>query len=362
MPKFSQERFSRRNFLTITAALGAEALLGFRGLPDPEKLASKEKTLPPVVYLLAKETGVAVYAHPTEDSFFTPRHEILAGAIISGEILPDNAEFVRVHPDNGFYLPFTKEDGKLEVFVRRADFQELTNFTPLSVNSDTQNPDKQIVVLFNGYYPEGMLLEKDKIVAYFPVGLGGNYQSSSTYPAEYHINSLRVTRNMNTLHGVPFVAYYNRAEGKAFHGAPWKPWSEITRGYFGSAGCINLASYNPQSPYNINWDGETMGFDHFVFRWLRTVFPFNVYQEEMMEVEWTPRDWYSGEQTVRTIVCRTIDGLDSYATHPQGLAAFQNWEKVKADYLKLREDSQWLLPTRNNGATSYVRAYRHGND
>jgi hypothetical protein len=357
MSRSLPERFSRRRFIEAAAALSAQALLGW-GKRGPENLRSPEQVLPPVAYLMAPVTGVPVYEAPNESARFTPRHEIYAGAIISGEILGGNADFVRVHPDNGNFLLFTQEDKKAEVYVRRADFREITNFEPLSIRPDTQNRDKQIVVLYNGYQPEAFLLEKDQIVAYFPVGLGGNYQSSSTFPGDYHISYLRVTRNMNTLHGVPFVAYFDETYGKAFHGAPWRDWPNITEGYFGSAGCTNLASYHERSPYNISWDGEIIGFDHFVFRWLRTVFPFDVYRQEMMRVDWSPRDWYSGEHTVRALVCKTIDGLDTRLTHPQGLASFADWDRVKAQYLALKQANTWLLPKRENGEITFTTAPR----
>lgn len=299
-------------------------------------------------------TGVPVYSAPKEGARFTPRYEIWKSAIIAGEILPDNPDFVRVHPDNGMLSNFALEDGVENTYVKRADFREITEFSPINVFDDTKNPDKLAIVLYNGYYPEGLFLEKDRVFAYIPVGLGGTYASSSSWPGDYHVSSIRVTCNMRTLHGVPFTCFYNRTEGKAFHGTTWKDWSKIRRGYFGSAGCINLPSYAENSLYNVSWDGFTMGFDHFFFRWLKTVFPFDVYKQEMMEVPWDTYDWYTGEHTMRTIVGRRIESLWNYPTHPLGLSSYKTWDSIITAYQGLKAGGNWILPHKENGQVSFL--------
>lgn len=356
--QISTEGFSRRSLLKALGITGLALLSWGRkvtGKPaeaaanqvaSKEKPPGKESQLPPVKYLLNQTPNLPLYASPNLEAEFIPRYPILAGAVICGELLAGNEQFVKIHPDNGVDNPFWRVDGQSEVFVRLEHFREITNFEPISIKPNTQNWQKQIIVHYNGYYPEAILLENQTIVAYFPVGLGGTHSASNTFPGDYHISSLRLARNMNTLPGVPFVAYYQRGAGKAFHGAPWKDWSTIKQGYFGSAGCINVPSYQSDSLYNVQWEGQRLGFDHFLFLWLRTVFNFDPYQIEEMEVEWDPHDWYSGDHTVRTLVVEKIDDLYEHPTHPQRRLNFTSWQLVIDRYQQLQAAGQWLIPTK----------------
>lgn len=351
--------YSRREFIIASMVAGGFLLtepllrvLAEGGGDDPE---GKEKEPRNFLICRANFKAIPVYGrnHRTNELLrFDPISEILAGAVF--QITDVGGGWGLVHPDNGLYHQWYEEgDGIRNVYVHLEHFTQINpeELTPITINKDTRNLDKQVVVNYNGTHPYALYLEGDQIIAKIPVGIGGYWSAPKTFVGEYRVSISRISRHMRTLHGVPFVSYFNANLGQAFHGTPWRdPWN---KGFFGTAGCINQPNYSEKNPFNVMWAGNEIGFDHFVFRWMATNLPHDPTTDDRYEVHSTDPGWYEGTTSLRTLVVKRLADLHNFLPHPTKKGTFSSWQPLIDATQALESD--FILPRNLNGETSFER-------
>ena len=298
---------------------------------------TKTHAQPNVYFARANFTDVTVYHSPHEEAIFSPSHDrIYKNSVQRLEVFDE--KWARLYPDNGLYSPWYQYDRYPDVYVKRENFTPITNFDPINILPNTQNDDKMVIVIRN-FYPELLLIEGDQIVAKIPTCVGGYYNNSTTPLGFFHADAAWTTRHMNTLPGVPFTIYYSQHLGTAFHGAPWRNWDQMTRGCYGSAGCINLPT---PGIWDVYWNGDQLGFDHFFFNWVRTNLAFDPYTEEPYSVEWTQEGWYEGQASLRVYIVTNIINIWQYAPHPTNQGRLSSWQPIINQYYQL--EGFWRLP------------------
>ena len=321
--------------------------------------SSNANTQPTLMFARANHTDVAVYFVNQSGEYeqFMPRHDrIFKNSVQRLELIDPEGVWAKLYPDNGLYSPWFQYDGIENTYVRLEDFTPITNFEPITIYTDTQNRDKQIIVVRN-YYPEIIFLEGERIIAKIPTCVGGYYGDSTTPLGDHQIDAIWVSRHMNTLPGVPFTMFYSQGLGTAVHGAPWRDWNAMDVGCYGSAGCINLP---PPSKYDIFWDGEWIGFDNFAWRWAKSIFPFDPYTQEPYIVSDLADGWYEGDVSLRVVIVESIEDLWLYPTQRVVWEdrAFTGWENVIAGYYELGANIR--LPRMNEaGEVEFLDTLAH---
>jgi len=299
-----------------------------------------------IYFARARFTDVPVYYDTSDQAIFIPSHDrIYRNSVQRLERIDD--QWSRLYPDNGLYSPWYEYDGYWDVYVHNSDFDPITNFEPITVLNDTANTEKLVIVI-RQYYPELYLVENNQIVAKIPTCLGGYYNNSTTPIGFFRIDASWVTRHMNTLPGVPFTVFYSQYLGTAFHGAPWRDWDLMDRGCYGSAGCINLPT---PSKWDVFWNGERFGFDHFFFNWTRTNLFYDPYTQEPWILSWVDEGWYEGQTSIRVYVIEEINDLWNYQPDLTGTGRLDSWQPIIDQYYQLSE--VWRLPDNTDGVVSF---------
>ncbi|HYD34958.1 MAG TPA: L,D-transpeptidase family protein [Vitreimonas sp.] len=235
-------------------------------------------------------------------------------------------------PDNGYYNPYG--NGHENVYLDLNSFEVLNHFEPLSVFSDTQNQDKEIVVLQDLSSPELLLIEHGVIVMRVPVFLG---EDQTTPWGVHYVNQTRASKNMPSQNGVGFVNYFGGGFG--LHDSPWWNWRDIDQGGYGSHGCVNLPSKDWEKVY-VN--GQGISVPEFVYRWISTNIDYDETVDERVEAGLTEESqagFYTGETTVRLFVIDSILDLNKF----EPLGSAESYDTVIQQYENL-EHNQWVLP------------------
>ncbi len=261
------------------------------------------------------------------------RYEITPNAIFRIKVVDD--QWGQILPDNGVYSPFG--DGTEDVFVKLSDFEPIIDLEPITINPETKNEDKQIIIL-RSQHPKILLLEGKEIIMLVPVALGGTDANNTNTPyGEYFISYSRGSRNMPGYPGVGFSEYIDRIHGIAIHDSYWWKWDQITEGFYGSAGCVNLPGADWQ---NAVVDGKEVPIAQFTDRWTSTNLNYNVQLAEEVAVPWDDPGYKNGTSTVRVVIVNDIRDLNNFNT--QGSAT--SWAEIIESYTNLSESDSWVIP------------------
>lgn len=341
-----REKLSRRQFGEKIVELAGLAL-GLKVFSTADLFHSytpaKDIEPPPgqIINALITQPDVGVYALPQDSAQFIPRNKLKVGAVV--QLISLGNGWAQVAPEHGEFL-WKTEDNLDRVYIKTSEITPITDFSPYSIYEDTTPQDKVIIVV-EGYHPEFLMIEKGRVVGYVPTGIGGIPGDPSTFPGDYHANEVYVAGDMNVgLHGVPFIMFYNRTEGKAIHGAYWHDFNSppFSAGWYGSSGCIGLASYSKNSMFNVTINETKVGLDQAVFRWALSLYPqFDASNTQGAQITYNMDTFYTS--TLRVLVVPTIERLYDHTTDATGKNPI-DWSGVIAQYELLHAGVFWMLP------------------
>ena len=245
-----------------------------------------------------------------------------------------NEEFGQIMPDNGLYLPYG--NGIQDIFVELNALTPILDYSAFSLFEGTQNADKQVIVIRQYYHPEVLLVEGNQIIAWTPAILGAGEQGDVNTPVgDHRLSRFRGSRHMPDYPGVGFSMYFSGLRGYAVHDSYWWKWHELDKGFYGSAGCVNLPN---QFFGSAVIEGRKVPLAEFMYRWASTNIDYDERLDEQVIVEWNDPGYKSGESTIRVVIVMDIDHLVHYPEHGS-----VEWETIIAQY-KSFEEGAWFLP------------------
>jgi len=319
-------RVSRRTLLRASLAL-----TGYRIFGNNWRANAYQQRVVYFARVLADYTPIYKAENGQYEEFAPLRNPIYKGSVL--RLCDVGAGYAQIidDPEPGAahgYSPWRNYDHVDEVFIQTAGLLPVLDLSPISVYPETGPGEKLILISLNQMAVA--VYENGELVLYTPAGLGKSVEGiSKTLDGFGHLVSGYTTTTMGDYAGVPYPLYVGMVNqpfsGQALHGAYWYDWDRLNRGYWGSAGCINLPT---RSKYDVIWYGERVPIDEFVYRWSKTNLQFDPYSEEGYTADpsiWEGVLWYQGVQTVRVIVVNEWWELDNY---PNSQNQYHTWQPM----------------------------------